>query len=266
MKLRIMSDLHLEFSQGQMDVPELPDDKETVLILAGDIGLGKRPTTYKYFVEDMSDRFREVVMVLGNHEHYKGHFPTTYNKMWVELVSFDNVSLLEKEAIWLDDVAFIGATMWTNMDNLNQMTIYDANSQMNDYNCVRTGPISEPWKRKLHPKDTVEDFLNARHYLFEEIKNQKYTGKKVVVVTHHLPSFESIHPDFKGSSLNGAYASELSTDIVELGNDQPELWIHGHVHDNMDYMIDNTRVVCNPRGYAPSDLNDDFDVNLVIEV
>jgi len=268
LKIRVMSDLHLEFQNGpdQFVVPELPDDKDTVLILAGDIGLARRPTTYKYFVEDMSYRFREVIYVLGNHEFYGYRFPSTYTKIWSELQDFENVNVLEKEAVWFDGVAFIGATLWTNMDNHNQMTMYDAAAQMNDYGTVRTGPKGCEWQRPLKPKDTIEDFMNARHYIFEEIKIQKYTGKKVVVITHHLPSFESIHGDFKGSNLNGAYASELSSDIVELGDDQPELWIHGHVHDNMDYMIENTRVICNPRGYAPDDLNDNFDVNLVIEV
>ena len=170
-----MSDLHLEFSQGQMDVPELPDDKNTVLILAGDIGLAKRATTYKPFVEDMSYRFHEVVLILGNHEHYNYKFPLTYNKMWTELVEFENVSLLEKESFWdtEEDFAVIGATMWTSMDGHNSITMTSAMYSMNDYSCIRNGPIREPWKRKLSPVDTVSDHMNARTYIFDEIKKQK---------------------------------------------------------------------------------------------
>lgn len=269
MLIRVMSDLHLEFSQCDMEVPELNTDKETVLILAGDIGLAKRPTTYKYFVEDMSDRFREVIFVLGNHEHYGGKFPTTYTKIKKELLDFENVSVLEKEAIWLDGVAFVCATLWTDMDNHDALCIEQSRLGMNDYNTVRTGPIGEPWKRKLHPHDTIADHMNAKHYIFDEIKKQKAEGRKVVVVCHHLPSYMSIPDEFKGDSMNGAYASELFEDIMDLGDDQPEIFIHGHTHTSFDYMIGNTRILCNPRGYVtqdPNDLNKDFDVNLVIDV
>ena len=252
-----------------MHVPELPTDKETVLILAGDIGLAKRPTTYKYFIEDMSDRFREVIFILGNHEHYGGKFPTTHTKIWNELVEYDNVSVLEKEAIWLDDVAFVCATLWTNMGNHDALCIEQAKLWMNDYKTVRTGPISEPWKKPLHPHDTIADHMNAKHFIFEEIKKQKAEGRKVVVVGHHGPSYMSVAEEFKGDPVNGAYVTELFDDIMDLGDDQPEIWIHGHTHVSFDYNIGDTRVICNPRGYVtqdPRDLNKDFDVNLVIDV
>jgi calcineurin-like phosphoesterase family protein len=252
-----------------MNVPELDTDKETVLILAGDIGIAKRPTTYKYFLEDMSERFREVIMILGNHEHYGGNFPTTYTKIYEACLDFENVSILEKEAIWLDGVAFIGATLWTDMGNHDAQCIEQSKLWMNDYKTVRTGPSSEPWKRKLHPHDTVADHMNAKHYIFEEIKKQKAEGRKVVVIGHHLPSYLSVAEEFKGDPVNGAYASELFEDIMDLGDDQPEFFIHGHTHSSFDYMIGNTRIVCNPRGYLtqdPSDLNPNFDPCLTFEV
>jgi Icc-related predicted phosphoesterase len=121
----------------------------------------------------------------------------------------------------------------------------------------------------LSPKDTVEDHLNARHFVFEQIKVEKEKGNKVVVVTHHAPSFQSISDEFKGDGLNGAYATELFEHIMELEDAQPELWCHGHLHSSNNYMIGKTRVLCNPRGYDtgnPMDLNPEFNVNLVIEV
>ena len=30
---------------------------------------------------------------------------------------------------------------------------------------------------------------------------------------------------------------------------QIKLWTHGHTHEDFDYMIGSTRIVCNPRGY-----------------
>jgi predicted phosphohydrolase len=251
-----------------MDVPELPDDKNTVLILAGDIGLAKRATTYKYFIEDLFFRFKDVVMILGNHEHYNGKFPTSYEKIWTELITFENVFVLEKESIWdtVDDYAIIGATMWTSMDGHNSLTMQSAAYTMNDYSCIRNGPKNEPWKRKLSPRDTVEDFVNAKHYIFEEIKKHKDLGRKVVVVTHHSPCFQSVPEYFKGDDMNGAYCTELFEEIMDLEDAQPDVWCHGHLHNSSNYMIGNTRVMCNPRGYAPNDLNPEFNPELVFEL
>jgi hypothetical protein len=70
-----------------------------------------------------------------------------------------------------------------------------------------------------------------------------------VVVTHHAPTTLSIAEWFKHDTLmNGAFASDL-TDFI-LDRPQIKLWTHGHMHNVSDYMIGDTRVVCNPRGYV----------------
>jgi hypothetical protein len=74
------------------------------------------------------------------------------------------------------------------------------------------------------------------------------TSKKYVVVGHHAPSKLSTKPEYEDDVLvNGAYSSDLSEFIL----DRPEikLWTHGHTHHEFDYMIGDTRIVCNPRGY-----------------
>lgn len=76
-----------------------------------------------------------------------------------------------------------------------------------------------------------------------------------VVVTHHLPHPRSIHRKYKASSLNPSFASDLSN----LMGPSVSLWIHGHTHESFDYVVNSTRVVCNPRGYAPMELNEAFD-------
>ena len=48
-----------------------------------------------------------------------------------------------------------------------------------------------------------------------------------------------------------------------MGADRAALWIHGHMHDSFDYEINGTRVVCNPRGYTPFELNPDFRADFV---
>ena len=262
MKIRILSDLHIEF--GSITVPKTDDDKDTILILAGDIGLASKNWTYKEFVEDMSMQFKEVIYVMGNHEHYKGKFRQSKDKLLTALADCPNVHILEKDARVFDDVAFIGATLWTSMNNMNPFVMMDAQTGMNDYKKIRHGPISEPWKCTLKPMDTVEDHINAVHYIFEEIPKQKAAGNKVVVVTHMAPSWQSVHEKYKADTLNAAYVSNLDDKIVEAN---PQIWFHGHTHISLDYMIEDTRVICNPRGYdTGTDLNPDFDKFLTIEI
>jgi hypothetical protein len=49
--------------------------------------------------------------------------------------------------------------------------------------------------------------------------------------------------------MNGGYASDLSEDILD--NENIRVWVHGHMHDPVDYKIGETRVLANPRGYVP---------------
>lgn len=263
MKLRIMSDLHIEFmkSVDDFEIPALPDDKETVLVLAGDVHYGKR---LHLVFEQFADQFKHIVFVYGNHEFYSANMPTVPFKVDEAIAHLPNVWTLDTDTIELDGVHFVGATLWTDMDNLNQMVMWDAGTMMTDYRVIRTGPKHEPWKRKLRPVDTTSFHITQRNYMFKTITELKEAGETVVAVSHHLPSYQSIGPGYKGSSLNGAYASELWEQVEDS---KPDLWIHGHTHDSMDYMLtDHTRVICNPRGYWPDDMNPVFDIFLTVDV
>jgi len=260
-KILILSDIHLEFHW--FFIPEMENEKDIIVVLAGDIGVAKKPHTYMDFIRNTCGRFKDVLWVFGNHEHYRGNFPTSHAKVFAEVFEFENLYILEKETEVIDGIAFIGATMWTDMDNNNPMVMYDAKQFMNDYNQIRTGPESEPWRQKLAPIDTVATFLRTKEFIFPEIEAQMKEGNKVVVITHHLPSYLSIAERRKGDSLNGAYASELGNEIAYCG---AELWIHGHTHDSSDYMIGDTRIICNPRGYVPDEPNPEFDDTKIIEI
>lgn len=261
MKILVLSDLHLEFQPFM--VPEQDDEANTIVILAGDIGVAKKPHTYDYFIHDLAKRFRAVLWVMGNHEHYKYNMPSTHAKLFMATVDYDNVLVLEKDTVEFDDVVFVCATLWTDMDNNNPVTTYQAGLVMNDYKYIRIGPEDEPWKRKLKVTDTIAEHLRTKEFIFSEIERNKNNGKKVVVVTHHLPSFLSIDESHKGDSLNGAYATELGEYIVEA---EPEIWIHGHTHSSADYTLGETRIICNPRGYCPDYPNSEFNDKMIIEI
>jgi predicted phosphodiesterase len=254
-----MSDLHGEF--GPIDIPVSSNEKDDICILAGDIGLAKTPATYLNIIEDMSNRFREVIYIVGNHEFYGANLPTAIDKIRSTIVDFENVELLENETRVYDNIAFVCATMWTSFNDGNPHDMLNAQMELNDYRKIRTGPKSEPWQRKLLPCHTVAKFYESKEFIFNEIIKHKAEGRSVVVVTHQGPSYQSVAAEYSGDRLNPAYVTELSYDIMDS---KPDIWIHGHTHVSFDYMIDDTRVICNPYGYRGSMKNPDF--NPILEV
>jgi hypothetical protein len=83
-----------------------------------------------------------------------------------------------------------------------------------------------------------------------------------VVVTHHLPHRECIHPKYEGTRFNPCFASDLD----HLVRAPVALWVHGHTHESIDFLVNGTRVVCNPRGYLPHEPNPSFDPVGAIEL
>ena len=201
--------------------------------------------------------------VYGNHEFYGGNMPSIPAKVDKAIAHLSNVWILDSGTVEIGGVHFVGSTLWTDMNNLNQMVMWDASQLMADYTRIRTGPRHEPWRRRLKPVDTTRFHIEERNYMFRTITELKEAGETVVAVSHHLPSYQCIGPGYKGSSLNGAYASEL---FEYVADSKPDLWCHGHTHESNDFMLADTRVICNPRGYWPSDMNVNFDVMLNVEV
>jgi Icc-related predicted phosphoesterase len=113
---------------------------------------------------------------------------------------------------------------------------------------------------KLRPIDTFKANQEAIGFIKEGVRG--WDGK-VVVIGHHAPSFNSVHPKYTSQTImNHAFVNELDEYIID--HPQIALWVHGHVHDCWDYTIGNTRIVCNPRGY-PGEING-FNPNFIVEI
>jgi hypothetical protein len=269
MKLRLYSDLHNEFDV--FDIPELPDDKDTVLLLAGDIGVGESPGTYCEFLCETSERFKAVVYVPGNHEYYGGDLATTWDYMHNEIHTHShryyksrlgNLHMLNDTTVFIDDTLFIGATLWTDFKLANEDAMDVARRYMNDFRRIKD-------RGKYF---TTDQWLNehraSRNYIFDALTNNSLDQEyNTVVVTHHGPSYKSTHYKYKGDMLNHCYNSDLEERIINAG---PNLWVHGHIHNSMNYTVGSTRVVANPRGYHSPSMgytpeNKEFDETGVIE-
>lgn len=243
LNIRYISDLHLEICPYVL--PYGDDEQNTILILAGDIvnaGRLQGADTVDYFIENICQRFRMVIGVSGNHESYGGDITLSDERIRHHFKNYDNFHWLQKDVLMVDDVAFIGATLWTDMMDRNEGVMNYAQTSMNDYYVITYNEF-----KTLEPADTVMIHDNHKKFIFDSIADLKNKARKIVVVTHHAPSYQSVAPEFVGNFLNGAFYSDLDESIKEHS---PDLWIHGHTHSSMDYMIGDTRVVCNPRGYA----------------
>jgi hypothetical protein len=107
---------------------------------------------------------------------------------------------------------------------------------------------------KFSPQDSVDDHKQALDYINHVLMNDD--TKKYVVVTHHTPSWQSCAPKWLGDRvMNGAFHTELGDFIAY--RPQIKLWVHGHTHDAFDYVLGETRVVCNPRGYIGHEMQAD---------
>lgn len=244
MKVRILSDLHLEF--GDLDVP---GDKDTVLVLAGDIHVGLRA---KFFLEKIAPTFREVLYVLGNHEFYHQDYNTIV-KYWTQEVRLpENVHVLHNKTHKIENVNFIGTTLWTNFKNEDYFAIDYARRGMNDFYVIKYRG------NRLHPRDTIEFNKEAKAFLKRELK----ANETNVVITHHLPDAALQHIKFAGSPLNPAFADEDCEDLIA----KAKFWLFGHTHDSIDIMLGDCRCICNPRGYDGYELNPGFDIFKEFEV
>ena len=260
MKIAVCSDIHLEFGPIELN----NTDNANVLILSGDICVAKdlphsdskKGDISRKFFRMCALRFPHVLYVMGNHEHYHGDFATSGKIIKEELAQYANVHLLDQETKVIDDITFIGGTLWTDMNKEDGITLMHMKSMMNDFRCVKNSSRKRHYRDTLGnphsqasnftPDDAVEDHKKMLEYI--KIMVEGKHNQKIVVVGHHAPSKLSTHPRYVNETImNGGYSSDLSEFILD--HPQIKLWTHGHTHENFDYLIGSTRIVCNPRGY-----------------
>lgn len=280
MKIKLVSDLHLEFAD--VNIPN--DEGCDVLILSGDImvaqdlhdhpdapslwdlpgtqGMGRRQAAalrYRDFLKRCSFQFPHVIYIAGNHEFYHGKWVQTLKTLADECSKFPNIYFLENGYKKIDDVNFVGATLWTDMNKGDPLTLHAAKDMLNDFRLIRKEDQGysalKPIDTAIRHRDTLKYFATVMEGKFDE---------KFVVVGHHTPSWQSCHEMYKGDHLmNACYHSDLSEFILD--HPQIKLWTHGHTHHPFDYMIGETRVVCNPRGYDGHE-DTGWNPNIVLEI
>jgi predicted phosphodiesterase len=250
MKLNVLSDLHL--SLGALAIPENAAD---LVVLAGDIA---RP---KEAIEWASGFAKPVLYVPGNHEFYGGSIGSTVNEL-KRLSAGSSIQVLDSEEVVIEGVRFLGTTLWTDFmlfgeGEARAAAMQEAQRFMRDFSRIRIG------EAPFTPEASAALFTEHASWLRSKLA-ECHAGP-TVVITHHAPSRNSIHPRFLDSLMNACFVSDAEW-LLEGGG--VRAWIHGHTHDSFDYMVNGTRVLCNPRGYARNGVNENplFDPNLLATI
>lgn len=283
MKLLVLSDLHVEFAAFQPDVGATK--AADVVILAGDIHKGIQGMAWAR----LTFPNKEIIYVAGNHEFYGQHWELLLSDLRLHARQHQ-IHFLENDSVSIDGVRFLGASLWTDFEYFGatkqtQMMRMAENS-LNDFRLIQAPPLNKMVdgktdatqesfdkgfyiRTKLTPEHTVVRHQESLAWLKCEL--EKGDPEKTVVVTHHYPNKLSTAEKWVNDPITAAFGSELSLSLLT----QAKLWIHGHTHHSCDYEVKNAvrsvRVVCNPRGYPQSRLqnlfeNSSFNSGFIVEI
>ncbi len=263
LRVQVLSDLHHEHlrAKGICYIELLKiDPSADVVVLAGDID---NDLEARDLLLALAARGHHVVYVLGNHEGYNA-------RDWFQMVAefraladgHEKIHFLHQSSCVISDVEFVGATLWTEgilkgQEGIADLAAANAQNEMPDFKRIKAGG------KLLTFRQTNEWFCKDIQYIDQALSNSR--AAKKVVVTHHLPSRASLAERHRGSLLNVAFVSDVPEDILM----KADLCIHGHTHSSCDYLVGDTRVVCNPRGYPRGSHafeNEHFIETLVLEV
>lgn len=261
MKISYCSDIHLEFGSVDLDLFNNSEGAD-ILVLGGDItvaevfksrDVNERSAAKARYTHDLwkrvNEKYKVVIYIMGNHEHYHGDFSETEAILRKELEPYENIYFLEKEWMTVDTpegglLTIFGATFWTNFNCGDERLMTRAEYCMNDYSAQNTVGGETRYLKATDTYASHNEAFDSLSALLAGIPEDR----NVLVCTHHAPTPKSKRPgEFDDSDMHHFYNSDLEEFIKNHPNIR--LWTHGHTHWQYEHLIGNTMVVCNPRGY-----------------
>lgn len=252
LKLQYASDLHLEFSENKEFIHEFPlQPVGDVLVLAGDIVPFAIIDKHKDFFNYVSDHFEATYWLPGNHEYYHFDIATKSGVLYEKIRS--NVFLINNTSVVHDNTRLLFSTLWSHISVANQWQI---ESSMNDFRLIKHG------KYRFSSEQYNEFHKGSLAFIQDDLKLAKES--KIAVFTHHCPTFLHYPPQYKGDTLNEAFAVELF-DMIE--SSRIDCWVYGHHHSNIpEFSIGKTKLLTNQLGYVQRYENTLFKTDKCIEL
>ena len=250
MKLLVISDLHTEFTP--FDIPDLDRD---ILVLAGDIAEGSKAKA----ILEKEVKKSPIIYILGNHEYYFNDFDVIKD-FWSNY-DVANVHFLENKTCYINDIRFIGATLWTDFDALSDrpdsmpgamthnLRMREKAFRAANFYLSKTGTTR--YGLPFDAQAVREQALVCQQWLREKLSSP-FEGK-TLVITHFAPSLKSHDPRYGVNPGTVGFCNALE-DL--LG--QADVWLHGHLHCASNYQVGKCRVMANPLGYYRKREQSDF--------
>lgn len=242
MRIRYLSDLHLEFIKPhKLDefIEKIPPGPDEICVLAGDIGY-PCSSNYDKFMTHISNIFRKVFVIAGNHEYYNKKQTIIQLNIFLEeyFCKFDNISFLNNKYEIYENYCFAGTTLWSKITNPNY-EINDTKSILN-YDYIQCNNLNNMCINFLESVVNVND--------------------NCIIITHHIPS-ESLIDDqfrnFESLPYNQWFYSDMD-EFIEKYKNKIKCWIYGHTHKPSDNIINDIPFICNPVGYPNENSNTNF--------
>lgn len=255
MKIQICSDLHFEFQPFGIDNNTISvcEEDADYLVIAGDLSSSRELFDSIGLLMKKVNPNKKVIYVPGNHDYYY----TSKAELDIQLkegYKWKNFIPLINGVLELDDIIFLGATGWG--DGSHKMISERCFGSLADFFLIKELTVEESEYIKWGNKD--------RQWFHHQLHKYKDSNKTIICISHNSPSPNSIAKKWKGSPINGCFANNWENMILEY---EPTYWIHGHMHNNSEYNIGKTKVICNPYGYARNNENTlNFKTNLVIDI
>jgi 3',5'-cyclic AMP phosphodiesterase CpdA len=243
MRLRVLSDLHIDVNKGEPYTVADASDCD-VVVIAGDVAEKVATRGMNWLAREIRARGWELVYVPGNHDFYRTTTDRELEKARVAAAEHGIHLLATGESVVIRGTRFIGATLWTDYQVAGNQSgsMAEARRQMNDHKLIRQAATGY---RRFFPLQALEAHREQLARIEAELA-VPFDGP-TVVVTHHPPHPRSLQHGEPRELIDSSYASDL-TSVIERY--RPSLWIHGHVHVSNDYLVGETRIVSNPRGYV----------------
>ena len=243
LKLQIASDIHREFGHN----PLVPNIGADVLVLAGDIGYAE-DSTIEWIRDELAGRYEAILYVPGNHEFYGLDYHRANSHM-EEMAMYGEYEWMNNKAVEVSGQRFVGTPLWANFCH-EARSMLQAGAAINDFHKIRyNGDV-------LTPADMLDLHDEAKAFLLKE------TRPGDVVITHWPPTLKAAHPDYPMDGIARYFSADIP-EVIEAT--RPTLWICGHTHHNVNFMLGETRILSNQGGY-PHEHSVGYNPGLIVEV
>ena len=281
MNIQLLSDLHLEAHPHFLPEPAPGAD---VLVLAGDVGSyqeGSQLADQDFGLARFSPLPQgagwptPVLFVPGNHEYDAQDFDEAHARLRSTCDRL-GIAWLERETLVMQDVRFVGTTLWSDFDALAD---HEGSADLGRRLKLREKAFRAAnfYLRKTGGTRNGEPFL-AEAMRDQALLCQQWLAQALAVpfagptvaVTHFAPSLLSADPRYGLVPGTAGFCNALDGLLPRAS-----LWLHGHLHAPSDYTVRGEsgdgspwqcRVVANPLGYARKGEQASFQPRCVIAV